>query len=173
MIVKCKKPEDVDAANELQKQMEGLAIDDPKEETKIAEVDEEGPIMGFFAVQPISECPHCIPIENIAPLAEFSELTITTPCKDCGHTKENWICLKCKVIGCSRYVKSHMVAHNDECKHPIALSFADFSYWCYECDSYVKSKHLDHVKHFYVQKFGSEEASHVAEFMGIKDSKAT
>ena len=125
--------------------MEGLVIDsstdtkDTKDETKTAApaVDEEGPIMGFFAVTPIIECPHCIPIENIAPLSEFSELTITTPCKDCDHTKENWICLKCKVIGCSRYVKSHMVAHNEECKHPIALSFADFSYWCYECDSYV------------------------------------
>lgn len=111
--------------------------------------DEDGPIMGFHAVCPIQECPHCVPGENIAPIEEFKDITISSPCKDCDHTKENWICLKCKVIGCSRYVKSHMVAHNEEDHHPIALSFADFSFWCYECDSYVISKHLNHVKHFY------------------------
>ena len=125
---------------------------------------EVGPIMGFFAACPIKECPHCVPGIHIAPLDEFSELSITTPCKDCGHSKENWICLCCKVIGCSRYVKSHMLAHNESEKHPIALSFADFSFWCYECDSYVISKHLNHVKHFYPQKFGSEQASHLKEY---------
>jgi len=130
--------------------------------------------MGFFAVEPKKECPHCIPGENIAPKEDFEKegITIKSPCKDCGHTQENWVCLKCKVIGCSRYVNSHMVAHNDAEKHPIALSFADFSFWCYECDSYVISKHLDHVKYFYPQKFGAESASHMTEYAGILASKA-
>jgi len=108
---------------------------------------EEGPIMGFFAVHPIKECPHCIPGKFIAPIEEFKDMTISTPCNhpDCDHAKENWVCLQCKYIGCSRYVKSHLLAHNEVEKHPIALSFADFSYWCYECDSYVTSKYLNHV----------------------------
>lgn len=128
--------------------------------------------MGFHAVCPIKECPHCVPGENIAPIEEFKDITITSPCKDCDHTKENWICLKCKVIGCSRYVKSHMVAHNEQDHHPIALSFADFSFWCYECDSYVVSKHLNHVTYFYPQKFGADKVSHLTEYALIKDSKA-
>lgn len=133
--------------------VEKKASDAPKVDEKgerLPEVDAQpGPIMGFYACQPIKECPHCIPGENIAPIEEFKDLTVTTPCKDCGHTKENWVCLKCKVILCSRYVKSHMVQHNEKDHHPIALSFADFSFWCYDCDSYVVSQHLNHVKHFY------------------------
>jgi len=57
-----------------------------KIDTKIE--PEEGPIMGFFAVEPKKECPHCIPGENIAPKEDFEKegITIHTPCKDCGHT---------------------------------------------------------------------------------------
>jgi len=121
------------------------------EEEKSGELnpDEAGPLMGFFAVQPKNECPHCIPGEFIAPVEDFKDITISTPCIQCDHTKENWICLKCKEIGCSRYVNSHMAEHNKEKGCPIALSFADFSYWCYSCDTYVVSKHLNHVDHFY------------------------
>jgi hypothetical protein len=124
--------------------------DDQIKESRAPEVDaSEGNIMGFYACQPIKECPHCVPGVNIAPIEEFKDLTVTTPCKDCDHCVENWVCLKCKVICCSRYVNSHMVMHYESTKHPIALSFSDFSFWCYECDNYVVSKYLNHVKHFY------------------------
>lgn len=126
--------------------------------------------MGMFAVSPINECPHCTP-ENILPVEEFADLTITTPCADCGHTKENWVSLGDKRIGCSRYVKGHLKEHCTKNKLPIALSFADFSYWCYECDSYVVSKYLNHVKHFYPQKFGADNVSHMEEYALIQDSK--
>ncbi len=52
---------------------------------------------------------------------------------------ENWVCLTCGAVGCSYYVKQHMKAHHEETKHPITLSFSDLSFWCYECDSYIKS----------------------------------
>ena len=100
--------------------------------------------MGMFAVTPIDECPHCTE-ENIMPIAEFADITIETPCYECGHCKENWVCLKSKKVGCSRYVNGHLAKFNEEAKNPIALSFADFSFWCYECDSYVTSKLLNHV----------------------------
>jgi NAD-dependent histone deacetylase SIR2 len=127
--------------------------------------------MGFFAVTPIHECPHCIP-ENILEVSEFKDITVATPCADCGHTKENWVCLKSKYVGCSRYVESHMVAHNEKFHNPIALSFADFSFWCYECDSYVTSKLLNHVNYFYPQKFGVERANPMQEYAIVKNSKA-
>lgn len=169
--------------DELGQKLAGLDLEKKDEEAKVEAVDEDapkkdaaeeedqinstggrkpeidteaGPIMGFFACQPIKECPHCLP-ENISPIEDFKDLTVTTPCQNCDHKKENWVCLKCRAIMCSRYVKSHMVEHYEKEKHPIALSFADFSFWCYECDSYVVSKHLNHVKHFYPQKFGDEE----------------
>jgi len=34
------------------------------------------------------------------------------PCEDCENRGENWICLECQKIFCSRYVKGHMAAHN-------------------------------------------------------------
>jgi hypothetical protein len=54
-----------------------------------------------------------------------------------------------------------MSQHNQENpEHMIAMSFADFSYWCYECDSYVVHPLLshasrDHPEGFYTQKFGA------------------
>lgn len=60
--------------------------------------------------------------------------------------------MKTKRVGCSRYVQGHLKKYRDENPEtagPIALSFADFSYWCYECDSYVVSKLLNQVKYFY------------------------
>lgn len=35
------------------------------------------------------------------------------------------------------------------------MSFSDLSFWCYACDTYVKSSRFDKVHdHFYQQKFG-------------------
>mmetsp|Transcript_17382 Transcript_17382/g.19494 ORF Transcript_17382/g.19494 Transcript_17382/m.19494 type:complete len:250 (-) Transcript_17382:450-1199(-) len=48
-----------------------------------------------------------------------------------------------------------MVKHNTATQHPIALSFSDFSFWCYTCDTYVVSTKFHKVhEHFYKQKFG-------------------
>lgn len=50
-----------------------------------------------------------------------------------------------------------MVAHNREnADHPIVFSFADFSFWCYECDSYVVHPLLNHTEQFYLQKFAED-----------------
>lgn len=145
--------DDKQEVEKLAADLGGLQIDSSLEEKKEGglqeDADEVGPIMGFYAACPKSECPHCIPGEHISPIEEFADINIHTPCHECGHANENWVCLKCKVVGCSRYIKSHLKAHYEQEKHPIALSFADFSYWCYECESYVISKHLTHVKHFY------------------------
>ena len=43
-------------------------------------------------------------------------------------------------IHCSRYVNQHMVQHNEESHHPLALSFSDLSVWCYSCDDYIHNE---------------------------------
>lgn len=119
-------------------------------------------IEGFHAVSPKTDCPHCTP-ENIWPISEIAErVHCDDPCYVCGNKGENWLCLKpgCAKVACSRYVKSHMV--NDHQKehpnhdHPIVFSFADFSYWCYICDSYIIHPLLTHQEYFTMQKFGDD-----------------
>lgn len=114
---------------------------------------------GFHAVTPKKDCPHCTE-ENIAPNEAFADVHVNDPCPDCDHCGENWVCLKpdCKAVRCSRYVKSHMVTHNQQNQdHPICFSFADFSFWCYACDSYIEHPLLTHTKAFYLQKFGEND----------------
>jgi len=80
-----------------------------------------------------------------------------------NHTRcplsENWLCLECGVVRCSRYVKGHSLAHwhdtqgndnekNDEGTedgHCIAASLADLSVWCHQCDSYLRDPILDPI----------------------------
>jgi Zn-finger in ubiquitin-hydrolases and other protein len=59
---------------------------------------------------------------------------------------ENWLCLHCGKIRCSRYVNAHGVAHWNETKeaeepdsfgHCVAISLEDFSVWCHVCGAYV------------------------------------
>ena len=40
-----------------------------------------------------------------------------------------------------------MKEHNTNTKHPIALSFSDASFWCYECDSYIDAPILKLARH--------------------------
>ncbi|OMJ72973.1 hypothetical protein SteCoe_28457 [Stentor coeruleus] len=92
---------------------------------------------GFFAVHPRDDCPHIASI-----LENPGERRISNPCQECGDLKENWICIQCGNIYCSRYVNGHMLEHNQNSSHPIALSFTDLSFWCFACDSYIVSNEL-------------------------------
>ncbi|CAH3047010.1 unnamed protein product [Porites lobata] len=97
---------------------------------------------GFVAVEPKSDCPHVQSLSNTASL----HIDLMKPCGSCENVGENWLCLMCSVVFCSRYVKSHMVEHNSkEPSHMLALSFMDLSVWCYDCDSYVSSPQLQPI----------------------------
>ena len=63
------------------------------------------------------------------------KIDISAPCLTCGNKGENWLCLVCSDVYCSRYVKEHMVKHHEDTRHAVTLSFSDLSFWCYECDS--------------------------------------
>jgi len=92
---------------------------------------------------------------------------------------ENWICLECSAIRCSRYVNGHCKAHWERTKrnvlrchnedinitgadvgHCIAASLVDLSIWCYECNAYLAHPDLNKILERLQQlKFG--EASEV------------
>ncbi len=104
----------------------------------------------FHAVIPLTECPHLV---EVKPLKE--EIDVHRPCKECDSKRENWICLTCYHVFCSRFVKSHMVEHYEKTKHSMVLSFSDLSFWCYSCDAYITNSLLEGVKtSASISKFG-------------------
>ena len=92
---------------------------------------------GFFAVSPKTDCPHIHSLYQ-----DINSIRISTPCLICNDPRENWVCLQCGSVLCSRYVNSHMSEHSCETSHHLALSFSDLSFWCYLCDSYIVSNEL-------------------------------
>ena len=99
-----------------------------------------------YAVAPKTDCPHFddlnhfdMPSDRNALKQLLSGLK-NAPCKHCQDTSENWFCLKCHDVACSRYKNGHMADHNAETHHSLALSLADLSLYCYECDAYVENR---------------------------------
>lgn len=106
----------------------------------------------MFAVDPKTDCPHVI-----AGLGDTLNVDVATPCNKCNDGSENWLCLKCSAVSCSRYVKGHAAEHFEESGHVIAVSFSDLSIWCYACESYIKSPLLSTVwKAVYASKFPAD-----------------
>lgn len=67
-------------------------------------------------------------------------------CHDCEESLENWLCLHCGFVGCSRYIRSHMSRHHEEHpEHCVVVSFADCSCHCYACDSYIRNTQVLNV----------------------------
>lgn len=102
-----------------------------------------------FQIEPKKDCPHfrAQHYENVRQeLEKCQKQFFELACKSCKNIGENWICLECVQVFCSRYVKGHMMLHNEETKHPIALSFSDASFWCYDCESYIINQDLLRVQ---------------------------
>nr|KAF6294602.1 histone deacetylase 6 [Pipistrellus kuhlii] len=107
----------------------------------------------FYAVTPLAWCPHLVAVR---PLPEAG-LDVTQPCQDCGAPQENWVCLSCYEVYCSRYINAHMVRHYESSGHPLVLSYTDLSTWCYPCQAYVHHQTLLEVKNVAHQnKFGED-----------------
>ncbi len=107
---------------------------------------------GFFRVFPISNCPHVSAVAQEAPIASLGPAM--PACDVCGvPSEETWVCLTCGSLGCSRYIAGHAAQHGGDDEgggacggaciepaadcHPIALSLADLSVWCYVCEAYL------------------------------------
>ncbi|XP_019485164.1 PREDICTED: histone deacetylase 6 isoform X1 [Hipposideros armiger] len=107
----------------------------------------------FYAVTPLSWCPHLV---AVCPIPEAG-LDVTQPCQDCGALQENWVCLSCYEVYCSRYISAHMLQHHEGSGHPLVLSYVDLSTWCYQCQAYVHHQALLDVKNVAHQnKFGED-----------------
>ncbi|VDP84815.1 unnamed protein product [Echinostoma caproni] len=107
----------------------------------------------FYAVTPITDCPH------VSMLTSRSDWTpnLNSPCSSCAETEEIWVCLVCDETGCGRYAQAHMLEHFKRTQHPIALSYADLSIWCYLCESYIRSPVLNEIQRIvYRAKFGED-----------------
>lgn len=106
----------------------------------------------MYAVEPLKDCEH---LKEVAPVPEKG-LDCNDPCEECQNKGENWVCLVCYKVYCSRYVKEHMVEHGKTSDHPVVLSYADLSVWCYKCDNYVDNEVLKPAKESAHQsKFGT------------------
>ena len=103
----------------------------------------------------------------------------TTKSFSCLTTGENWLCLECGALLCSRYANGHAKLHYEDTKeegtllagaaknngggkseegHCIAVSLADLSVWCYECNAYLVDPKLQLLtKHLEEVKFGKKE----------------
>ena len=91
-------------------------------------------------IVPLPWCPHLDLITKSPPPLNID--VQKESCEECGHVGENWICLICLTIHCSRYVNEHMLKHGDEKEHPLTLSFSDISVWCYVCNDYLDNPKL-------------------------------
>ncbi|CAG9316414.1 unnamed protein product [Blepharisma stoltei] len=126
----------------------------------LTEAEKNKDLGGFFAVHPKYDCPHLTDENFNRDISFYSEVTIKSPCADCSNVGENWVCLKCGQVKCSRYVQEHMLMHAIETSHGISLSFSDLSFWCYKCDSYISSPELKEIlKAFQTKKFYSHSGA--------------
>ncbi|XP_052280508.1 histone deacetylase 6-like isoform X1 [Dreissena polymorpha] len=110
-------------------------------------------VQAMYAVEPLRYCDH---LKEVSPLPECG-LNVDDPCTECNATGENWVCLVCFKVFCSRYVNSDMVKHGKSADHPVVLSYADLSVWCYKCDNYLDNEILRPAKNAaHNSKFGVE-----------------
>ena len=106
-------------------------------------------------VQPLPWCPH---LENITAETIPGDMDVLKACcEECDHVGENWICLVCLTIHCSRYVNEHMLIHGTVNEQPMTLSFSDISVWCYVCNDYIDNPKLYNLKNvIHKSKFGEK-----------------
>uniref|UniRef100_A0A0E0MMU1 UBP-type domain-containing protein n=1 Tax=Oryza punctata TaxID=4537 RepID=A0A0E0MMU1_ORYPU len=109
-------------------------------------------------VEARTSCPH-LPAMPAAGADELARVPPPdSPCSRCHHPAENWLCLICKDVLCSRFINKHMLYHYQDTGHCLALSFSDLSVWCFACDSYLDVQSILELRPVYevahLMKFG-------------------
>ncbi|KAK5581325.1 hypothetical protein RB653_001356 [Dictyostelium firmibasis] len=92
----------------------------------------------MYAVNPIA-CKHLTEeYDSCINRSILNNKDLSNPrCHACNDESENWMCMTCGAVSCSRHVNGHAGEHYENTKHPISVSFSDHSFWCYTCDTYV------------------------------------
>lgn len=123
-------------------------------------INEEEELCGFESgwVEARTSCDHLSSLSS-----DLSQIPVpSSPCSRCHHPAENWLCLSCKDVLCSRFVNKHMLTHHQETGHCLALSFSDLSVWCFACDSYLDVQSIFQLRPVYeiahLLKFGQRPA---------------
>ncbi|CAK9181160.1 unnamed protein product [Ilex paraguariensis] len=102
--------------------------------------------------------------------------TPDTPCNRCHHLEENWLCLCCKDILCSRFVNKHMLEHYQQRNHCLALSYSDLSVWCFSCDAYLDAQVILPLRPVYetayILKFGEAPPFRASEYFQLRGNQA-
>ncbi|XP_077216503.1 histone deacetylase-like protein [Tasmannia lanceolata] len=101
--------------------------------------------------------------------------TPDSPCSRCYHPAENWLCLSCKDVLCSRFVNKHMLMHYQETQHCVALSYSDLSVWCFSCDAYLDAQVILQLRSVYeiahLLKFGVSPPFPTTECLQLGDNQ--
>ncbi|GKV19842.1 hypothetical protein SLEP1_g30051 [Rubroshorea leprosula] len=99
-----------------------------------------------------------------------------TPCNRCLHPSENWLCLCCKDVLCSRFVNKHMLQHYNQTTHCLALSYSDLSVWCFKCDAYLDAQVILQLQPVYetayILKFGEAPPFRTVDHPDVEDNQA-
>ncbi|XP_027112618.1 uncharacterized protein [Coffea arabica] len=100
-----------------------------------------------------------------------------TPCYRCQHPQENWLCLSCEDVLCSRFVNKHMLEHyRQQNNHCLALSYSDLSVWCFSCDAYLDAQVILPLRPVYetayILKFGEAPPFRALVDLHLADHKA-
>jgi hypothetical protein len=66
----------------------------------------------------------CTPDRPTHVLVGSAAALLQQACGGCGHAGENWLCLGCYGVFCSRYVNGHASAHHDQSHHAINFRYA-------------------------------------------------
>ncbi|GAB4853443.1 hypothetical protein Ancab_017633 [Ancistrocladus abbreviatus] len=102
--------------------------------------------------------------------------TPDTHCFRCEHPAENWLCLFCKEVLCSRFVNKHMLEHYQSTGHCLALSYSDLSVWCFMCDAYLVAQVIEQLRLVYetayILKFGEAPPVRSMTCMQLEENQA-
>ncbi|XP_057304278.1 ubiquitin carboxyl-terminal hydrolase 3-like [Hydractinia symbiolongicarpus] len=58
-------------------------------------------------------------------------------CAECRSNKSPWMCLKCGMVLCGRYVNGHCKAHGESNEFHFVCIDASLMVFCYQCDDFV------------------------------------
>jgi uncharacterized SAM-binding protein YcdF (DUF218 family) len=127
---------------------------------------------GGGAIAPIDDCPHltralqitssAIPLDVFGrPCCYFAKKDKSEPSGQLKNDidestgmcpmRENWICLSCSDVYCSRYVNGHGLCHwketsaNNGDGHCVLVSLTDLSVWCNVCGAYLIHESLQPI----------------------------
>ncbi|CAN6329192.1 unnamed protein product [Urochloa humidicola] len=171
--------EDLSSSRKGKEKEEGEGADESGREEGsewVGEVD-LGDLYGAAAgwVKARTSCPHLgsLPPAGAADLERVPPPD--SPCSRCHHPAENWLCLICKDVLCSRFINKHMLCHYQETDHCLALSFSDLSVWCFACDSYLDVQAILELRPVYevahLLKFGERPPFRSLEVLDLSTSE--